>query len=354
MGLDDLEALVHHRGAVDADLGAHRPVRMARPPAPGVAPRHLAPCSSAGTGRPRRSGSAAATPARRCRPGPGRSRCARNRPAAAWRRAGATSRMNRCAGADQAFLVGERHHGAAPHGGQGRPQARGADDAGHDPLGRPLRPPRPAPRARPRPRSRCRRALLERAVAGRIGDHGQPGAAGAGDRRQRIGPAEAGDRLDPVGSGASATRASVLRPIEPVAPSTVMPARPLGRRRLARRSRQRPRAQPSQTRPANTGAANISPSTRSSRPPWPGIRWPLSLTPARRLSAGFEQVAGLADHRQARRRRPPRTRSRHRSASAARPPSRLAPTMPPSRPAQVLPGLMRGASFGPPTVRPTK
>src|SRR5690606_29460735 len=35
---------------------------------------------------------------------------------------------------------------------------------------------------------------------------------------------------------------------------------------------------------ATTTTANISPSTRSSRPPWPGMRSPESFTPKRRFS----------------------------------------------------------------------
>ena len=44
---------------------------------------------------------------------------------------------------------------------------------------------------------------------------------------------------------------------------------------------------------ASTGAVRSRPSTRSSTPPCPGISQPLSLTPARRLSAELGKVAEL-------------------------------------------------------------
>ena len=82
--LDQLQALVHHGGAVDRDLA--RPCSSCgwAQACSGVARGHRFAASRCGTGRPRRSGSAA-------RPGrggsaPGRWRCARNRPAAASRR----------------------------------------------------------------------------------------------------------------------------------------------------------------------------------------------------------------------------------------------------------------------------
>ena len=59
---------------------------------------------------------------------PGRWRCARNRPAAASRPAARGGRQHDVAGADQAFLVGERHHAAAragrPASAPGRPRRR--------------------------------------------------------------------------------------------------------------------------------------------------------------------------------------------------------------------------------------
>ena len=54
--LDDLQALVGERRRVDRDLGAHRPGRVARAPAPGVTARELARASRRGTDRPTRSG----------------------------------------------------------------------------------------------------------------------------------------------------------------------------------------------------------------------------------------------------------------------------------------------------------
>src|SRR5690606_22166544 len=104
---------------------------------------------------------------------------------------------------------------------------------------------------------------------------------------------------------------------------------------------------------ASAGAVSRNPSSRSSRPPCPGISDPLSLTPARRLSDDSARSPSCASSANAalspaawKRRSEPST---HRVIA----PARLAPTTPPPSPDQVLPGLIAGASRGPPTRRPT-
>ena len=73
------------------------------------------------------------------------------------------------------------------------------------------------------------------------------------------------------------------------------------------------------------------------------------------LDPGFEQVAGLRDDRQHERDQRQHQQiadagQRRRAATPATTP----PTAPPSAPLHVLPGEIDGASFGPPTARPTK
>ena len=98
---------------------------------------------------------------------------------------------------------------------------------------------------------------------------------------------------------------------------------------------------------ATAKATAKSPSTRSSTPPWPGMRWPLSLTPKWRLkpdstkspacstmpSRALASTSGQTEGAP--------------SQSAATAPTTMPAAMPPRSPAQVLFGLMRGASFGP-------
>ena len=85
-----------------------------------------------------------------------------------------------------------------------------------------------------------------------------------------------------------------------------------------------------------------------------GDQVPLSLTPARRFSIdsnrspAWATTASTAGEAAA---------SQQPAAKEPAPPGRRpapARAMPPTSPDQVLPGLIRGASFGPPTVRPTK
>ena len=134
-GLDDLQPLVHHCGAVDRNLGAHVPGRV----------RHRL---------------------FRCRLRHGRQICfaertARGREDEFFDRSlglgiqhlidrvmlGIHRQQRRAAsphtihhqrtGRHQAFLVGERHHGAAFRGRQGRFKPTGADDRRHHPFRRP-------------------------------------------------------------------------------------------------------------------------------------------------------------------------------------------------------------------------
>ena len=127
------------------------------------------------------------------------------------------------AGADQALLVGEGDHGAAPDRGQGRLAARRRRRWRPSPIRPAAPPPRPPPRRRPRPRCRCR-----------------PGPPSAPDRPSRIrrprrSGRRAAGRSPPAAphrwlavsastvkrSGDRPIRSTVLAPTEPVAPRMV-------------------------------------------------------------------------------------------------------------------------------------
>ena len=122
--LDQLEALVHHRGAVDGDLGAHRPDRVAQRRLRRRA-RHLL----AAGGAERAAGGGQHDPLHRAgdcpRPAPGRSRCARNRPAAGWRRPARTARSITSPAQTSASLLASatRRRGADRGQRAGRPAA---------------------------------------------------------------------------------------------------------------------------------------------------------------------------------------------------------------------------------------
>ena len=73
-------------------------------------------------------------------------------------------RMNSAAGANQAFLVGERHRRAALDRGQRRLQAGRAADRRHHPVGRTLRRLRPRLRAGRRLDAGARQRVLEFAI----------------------------------------------------------------------------------------------------------------------------------------------------------------------------------------------
>ena len=207
VGLDHLQALVHQRGRVDRDLGAHRPGGMGAAPAPAVTsasrscdqPRNGPPdavstSASSDVGRQRPRGTAAA-PSARCRPAAADGRCARTRGG------------HQLAAGDQALLVGEgqvaagverRHRGLEPGGAHDRVQHDVG--VGARAPARPRRPARPAPgrrspsarvrRRRGRPaRSRRRRARAQprpprRAIRARPGRRD----AGRGGRERSRAP----------------------------------------------------------------------------------------------------------------------------------------------------------------------
>ena len=181
MRLDQLEPLVHHGRRIDRDLGAHAPVgmgdRLARRDA-----RHLG--SRAAPERPARRGQDQALDAvgRPRRAAPGRSRCARNRPAAARRRCVATSAISSAPAQTRHSLVASAT--IAPR--------RTAVSVGPRPAaptiaaitqsaGRAAASARPV-RRRPRPRCRCRRAPPSGAGSRRVADHREPRAGGAARR----------------------------------------------------------------------------------------------------------------------------------------------------------------------------
>src|SRR6185312_612466 len=106
----------------------------------------------------------------------------------------------------------------------------------------------------------------------------------------------------------------------------------------------------------NTGNAATSESMRSNNPPWPGNNAPESFTPAWRLTrlSNRSPMIEKATVTSASAMTPI---SKPGDACATQPPARpitAAQTSAPYTPAQVLPGLMDGASFRPPNRVPAK
>ena len=272
--LDQLQALVHHGGAVDADLGAHRPDRVAQRRLRRGA-RHLLQAWRCGTARRRRS-ARSSRPRRGCRrPSTGRWRCARNRPAAAWRRASRTARSMTSPAQTSASLLASATAPAAADGGQRRRQAGGAGDRGHGPVGVERGGLDHRLGAARRPRCRCRPAR-------RPGRHGRPGrrsrrsSAPQRDaparpaarrcgrrpgRRTRNGPGSAAQQIDGLGADAAGAAEdgdglhrrqsyAASRAAPPAAPP---PGRPSARRPAGRAGRH------------GRGSAGPNPSRRNAR-----------------------------------------------------------------------------------------
>ena len=296
--LDQLEALVHHGGRIDRDLGAHVPVRMGhRLLGRGLGHLGQRPVAE----RAARCGQD--QPLDRVRAGSARSTwkialCSESTGSSTPPR-----RLDRVdqqpAGADQRFLVGQRHDGAAPRGGQGRREAGEPDDRRHHPFGRPRRrlDHRLGPGRGLDPGAGQR--LLQRAVA--LPDRRRPRAARAAAAPAR--PAarprcrRSAPRRDSCPDRARSGR-PCSAPTEPVEPRIVTPR---GRSCDGAVQRVMPMASlhrsPVAPAPPTTSTAS-SPSSRSSRPPWPGsgCRCP---SPRRALGRRFDEVADLADHREA-------------------------------------------------------
>ena len=143
---------------------------------------------------------------------------------------------------------------------------------------------------------------------------------------------------EPVGMALRRRRAST--PMLPVEPKTA-------RRCITARV-------PALCRPSrNTGPAAVRLSMRSSTPPCPGNRLPLSLRPARRLnmlSTRSPITETKATARQS------TSHFAHGIANSTAPPTAMtaAASSPLTRPSQVLPGLTNGASLRRPKRRPPK
>ena len=176
------------------DLGAHRPVRMRAPPARAWR-RASRPRVQARNGPPDAVRISCSTRLGRCRPAPGRSRCARNRPAGGWRRAGAPRAMNRAPAQTRHSLLASAT--MAPR--------RTAASVGASPAA-PTMPAitHSAGRAAASTTASAPaggldaaagQALAQAGVTGGIADHGEPRAASASDRRQRVGPPVSGHVL---------------------------------------------------------------------------------------------------------------------------------------------------------------
>ena len=201
------------------------------------------------------------------------------------------------AGADQAFLGGERHHRAPAHRSEGRAEAGGADDRRHDPLGRAAGRLAQTVAARGDRNVAAGERLLEPQVARGVADHRQPCAVSPRRGGQPLGIAVRGQRLDPI---------TLRRARDQIEGAAADRARGAQNRHATPRQGCQGYCHGRLSGPAirltraSAGAANSRPSTRSKTPPWPGISVPLSLTPARRLNAEFGEVAELRDHRQQR------------------------------------------------------
>ena len=218
------------------------------------------------------------------------------------------------AGADEAFLVGERERRAAFDRRERRLKPRRAGDRADHPFGRTARrlgdrvgpgrgldagprqfrlqfadrrrdprPPRSARRVRA-PAWRAPTPFLCAVSASTVNlpglaleqiDRARPDRAGRAENRHR---AHGGGRLRSWREFHSASNHQTSRP-------RAGPSRP-------------PRSNPTMTAAA---AAVKNPSSRSISPPWPGMSWLASLASKRRLIAEFEQIAGLRNDRQAER-----------------------------------------------------
>lgn len=232
-------------------------------------------------------------------------------------------------------------------GRQGRREPRGPDDRRHDPVG---------------------------AHGGGFLD--RPGSAGAGD-------AAAGQALTQLSQRDScsmtATRGRQRRACS-ASFSTLRPAVRAGstsartwsyrrtgrgskrrssrsspeRRRCGRRSSRPAPSDRSARAPAMTTEANIRPSTRSSRPPCPGIRSPGSLTPNRRFKAVSHRSPAMVASPPARPMRPPRTRPPSHRKTSTRTARDHRPDQPAEEAGRVLLGENRGQSLGPFNALPTE
>ncbi len=191
-------------------------------------------------------------------------------------------------------------------------------------------------------RRRAGRRAARRSRRRRRSPHGRGGARGtARAARRRCCRRRA--RWRAGGPGGARSTSSAEAPIEPVAPRTA-----ISRIARIRGIRTRATALPS----ANTGSAASTLSMRSRMPPWPGIRWPESLTPAWRLSrlsnrsptteTSAVTSATSATSRQLRAARAGQQRRAACRRRRRRPRRR-------ARPSIVLLGLMRGASLRRPT-----
>ena len=242
--------------------------------------RHLPAASSRGTGRRRRSGSAA------------RPRSAAS-PRSAWKMAlcslstgisrvpcAAQVRRTQLAGADHALLVGERQHPAVPRQLEPRRQPGRADDRRHRPVDRLRRRGAAAPPAPPPPRCRCRRAppsarpaspasavTATRARSRRACSASSRDVAAAGQRHHLValGPALPLDERH----GVLPDRAGRAEDADPPPHAAQDPITPI----------------PSVSQIAKNHTPPITPSSRSMTPPCPGISRLASLTPNRRLTA---------------------------------------------------------------------
>ena len=178
------------------------------------------------------------------------------------------------AAADQALLVRKGQGRAGRRGRPGRAQSRRADDGGHDPVGGP---------GRGLDHRLIARGDLYPGSGQRLAQLVQPRGIGR-DRQLRL-PAP---RL--FGQPGDIGAAGQSLDLEHAGPGCLGLIHQIQRRTAdrARRAQHRhpppdhaaPPVRPTISRPqATTTTANISPSTRSSRPPWPGISLPASLTP---------------------------------------------------------------------------
>ena len=343
-GLDQLETLVHQRRRIDRNLAAHEPARMCA----GLVGRHAAQSASRGV---RRNGPPEAVSRMRRTPRGSAGRVAGRH----WKIAlcslsigisvappSRTACMNSGPDITSDSLFASRTRLPARAAASVERKPGSADDRRHDGVD--------LARARRSRSSACSPASTSVGDAGRCAAR-RRAARGRSvvddDREARpMRKALLAQPRDVAVRAASATtskRSRMAREHVERADADAAGASRVPRRAAARSSQQSQRVR----RPSrNTGAAAVTLSTRSSTPPWPGSRLPLSFRPAWRLNrlsvrsptteASDDDDAQREKRRGAARRTSTRRPTRHeRGAPAARR----------ARLPRSCPGLTRGASL---------
>src|SRR5262249_27990137 len=272
------------------------------------------------------------------------------------------------AGANQTFLVGERHDRAPLRRRQGGLEPGGSGNRPNHPLRRPRSGFHQRAFACTSLDAGAGKRLLQVAIGRRIADRSKTRIQFARKRRQRASIPMRAHRFHPVlrsfphdqVDGAGTDRAARAKDRDAAlggGARSLIPGYAVHRHRGYHTRRPRAGAcTPPCATPisAARAAAARKPSSRSISPPWPGIRLLASLAPKRRFNADSNRSPPWAAIEST----PARNASAKRFASPAAiaimSAATMAAMMPPVAPDQVFFGLTRGARFGPPSARPTK